>query len=88
MEEGCKRLWAAVLKQAIKDIRGNNYHRREKAQSWLINNNQGTASFLWICNILGLDPDLIRMNLTTPTPSDADAIAMQFRSKASYLLVK
>ena len=87
MEEGCKRLWAAVLKQAIKDIRCRNDRRRENALSWFNSKNKGTTSFLWICGILGLDPDLIRMGLSTPALSDVDALAMQFRCQLTNLMV-
>jgi hypothetical protein len=82
MEETCKRLWIAVLKQAIEDARCNNYHRnREKTLSWFSSENQGTGSFLWICSILGFNPNLIRMNLTASRASDVAIVTMKFRSE-------
>jgi hypothetical protein len=81
MEETCKRLWIAVLKQAIKDARGNYHRNREKALSWFNSENQGTGSFLWICNILSLNPNVTRMNLTTSRVSDVAMVTMKFRSE-------
>ncbi len=81
MEETCKRLWIAVLKQAIKDSRGNYHRNRDKALSWFSSANQGTGSFLWICSILGLNPNLTRMNLTTSRVSDVVIETMKIRSE-------
>ena len=60
-EETCKRLWAAVLEKAIKDALGDNIYLRESAWTWLRSENQGIGSFLWICTILGLKPQFVRM---------------------------
>jgi hypothetical protein len=81
MEETCKRLWIAVLKQAIEDARGNYHRNREKALSWFNSENQGTGSFLWICSILGFNPNLTRMNLTTSRVSDVVIETMKIRSE-------
>ncbi|TET63088.1 hypothetical protein E3J48_03070 [Candidatus Aerophobetes bacterium] len=55
MEKTCKRLWHAVLEQAIKDA-----HWDVAARAWFWSKNQGIGSFLWICSVLGLSPELIR----------------------------
>ncbi len=81
MEETCKRLWIAVLKHAIKDARGNYPRNREKALSWFSSENQATGSFLWICSILGFNPNLTRMNLTTSRVSDVVIETMKIRSE-------
>ena len=54
-EEAYKRLWHAVLKQAIKDARWD-----MTARTWLCSKDQGTGSFLWICTLLDLSPESIR----------------------------
>ena len=55
VEKRCKRLWHAVLKQAIKDARWD-----VTARTWFCSNNQETGSFLWICTLLDLSPGPIR----------------------------
>jgi len=60
MQDACKRLWYAVLEQAVKDAQGYYNSRREEARQWLFSENHGAASFLWICDVLGLDPDFFR----------------------------
>jgi hypothetical protein len=61
MEEACKRLWAAVLNQALEEaIEFNREKFRQNALSWLWSGNQGTGSFLWICDALNLDSKSIR----------------------------
>ena len=76
MEESCKQLWFAVLKQAIKDAQEHYSMYGENAQSWFNSNNQETTSFLWICSMLDIDPALIRMRLTTSRASYVDKIAV------------
>lgn len=76
MAEGCKKLWVAVLNQAVKDARSNHSTNRDNALSWLRSKNQGFASFLWICSTLGFDPDLIRVSSTPPMSGDMDVIAL------------
>jgi len=53
--EACKRLWHAVLQQAIKDARWD-----VTARTWFWSKDQGTGSFLWICTVLDLSPEFIR----------------------------
>lgn len=60
MEEAFKKLWSAVLQQALRDAQGNYYSYREEAREWLLSENHETASFLWVCDVLSLDPDLFR----------------------------
>jgi len=61
MEEACKRLWAAVLDQAVKEARaGKQYMLVDKARAWLESESQEVGSFLWICLVLNLDPQSIR----------------------------
>jgi hypothetical protein len=60
MPDACKRLWSAVLEQAISDVQGDSNSDREEARKWLLSENYGTASFLWICDVLGLEPNFLR----------------------------
>ena len=76
MEESCKQLWFAVLKQAIKDAQEHYSMYGENAQLWFNSKNQETASFLWICGILDIDPALIRMRLITSRANYVDIIAV------------
>jgi hypothetical protein len=64
MEKACKHLWAAVLDQAIQDAlcevpskEGNvEYIFKKKALNWFFSRCEGIGSFLWICNVLDIDP--------------------------------
>jgi hypothetical protein len=63
----CRRLWAAVLEQAIKDARDETTKRRrferadgQTAQHWFLSENGGIGSFLWICEMLDLEPRFVR----------------------------
>jgi len=54
MEMACKGLWCAVLQQAIKDSRWD-----VTARSWFFSEDQEVGSFLWICTVLDVNPELI-----------------------------
>ena len=60
--EACKDLWLAVLEQAIKDARGTRiyYSVVEEARDWFKSENEDPGSFLWICRLLGLDPEAVK----------------------------
>jgi hypothetical protein len=65
MEKDCmeieyKKLWAAVLKQAIKDAKQDLKSTLTSPGLWFYSNNDEVGSFLWICRVLNIDPDLIR----------------------------
>ena len=60
MLDACKKLWSAVLEQAVSDAQGDCNSERKEARKWFLSENCGTASFLWICKILDLEPDLFR----------------------------
>ena len=57
--ENCRRLWAAVLEQAIDDL-GRGYVYAGQAQAWFQSQNEGVGSFLWVCRMLNIDPDYAR----------------------------
>ena len=66
-----KKLWAAVLDQAIKDAGGSVEHRKEyarhlimeNAHAWFLSEDQGIGSFCWICSILEIEPEYARVLL-------------------------
>lgn len=62
-EEACRRLWAAVLKQAIEDAQNHKVADivKDEAMGWIRSENQNVGSFEWICSTLDLEPDLLRM---------------------------
>lgn len=49
---GCRRLWAAVVYQAVKDIHGS---PRGAASDWMYSKRTGIGSMRWICDMLDLD---------------------------------
>ena len=58
-----KNLWASVLDQAIFDIRSHskiNQVYSNQAIAWLNSTNTKIKSFIWICTILNLNPDIAR----------------------------
>jgi len=52
-ETGYRRLWAAVLKNAIAEME----HRGERgsAAHWIFSDKHGIGSMRWICDVLDLD---------------------------------
>ena len=61
----CKNLWIAVLKQAIEDLNDNKgYHRW--AKQWIDDDNKDLPGFLAICELLELNPDILREKLKKP----------------------
>ena len=68
-----RKLWAAVLLQAIKDLTAGtinsdivNNHRRRIAgstQYWLKADSDGVGSFIYICNVMGMDADKTRSKI-------------------------
>jgi hypothetical protein len=59
-EKGWRALWRAVLDQAFKDAEGRvgTYAHRKDAREWFRSNGEDIGSFLWICEVLELDPQV------------------------------
>jgi hypothetical protein len=63
-EKACKNLWAAVLEQAIQDAQCEMASNKENVEyiftrnalEWFYGEGREIGSFLWICNILDIDP--------------------------------
>lgn len=60
MEKEYRNLWAAVLKQAIKDAKKSLNNSLASPALWFSSDNQEIGSFLWICGILNVDPKSVR----------------------------
>jgi hypothetical protein len=68
---GERRLWAAVLAQAVYDLTGINtftnrsYHTRIRyfARLWIDSDSRDAGSFRWVCDQLDLDPGWLRRRL-------------------------
>jgi hypothetical protein len=65
-----RRLWVAVLEQAIIDLSGPNGVRggerrrlRTFSRLWFTSDNDQPGSFLWVCESLQLDPSWVRNQL-------------------------
>ena len=67
MTEGSKRLWAAVLEQAIEDVRREHGHA-DRARAWFQSEREGVGSFLWICRMLDIDPGSTRKKVMLTHP--------------------
>lgn len=52
-DSGCRRLWAAVMWQAIKDV--DHCEGRGAAFHWVYSKRTGVGSMRWICDMLDLD---------------------------------
>jgi hypothetical protein len=84
-------LWSRVLLQAIWDLAGIKLkvqkseapRLQRRTRAWFLSTKDSVGSFIWICNILSLDPDAVRervlarptaelRSLITSTPSAWD----------------
>ena len=52
-----RRLAAAVLIQALRDLTRGPKRRREEARSWMLGKTTGSLSFDLCCTLLGREPD-------------------------------
>ena len=59
-ELGAKNLWKAVLEQAFKDAQGKvgTYECSRNARVWFQSDSKDIGSFLWICEVLDLEPEV------------------------------
>jgi uncharacterized lipoprotein YmbA len=55
--EESRKLWAAVLDQAIKDALSGNLYLKKEARDWFCSKNQDIGSFLWVCSTLDINPE-------------------------------
>jgi hypothetical protein len=60
---GYRRIWAAVVYQAIRDMESE--MTRRPAIDWLYSDKKGPQSMRWICDMLDLDYDkLLHLSMT------------------------
>jgi hypothetical protein len=52
-DAGCRRMWAAVVYQAVKDMEYET--GRRPAINWMYSDRTGVGSMRWICDMLDLD---------------------------------
>ena len=70
----CRRLWAAVLSEAIAALKvwrngGKHVLEGRKAEAWLMHaETGGPGSFEWVCCVLDLDPVAVRDRLRVQFP--------------------
>ena len=60
-EAGCRRLWAAVMYQAIKDVDCGD----ARGINWVYARRNSVGSMRWICDMLDLDYSKLQMLCTT-----------------------
>ena len=68
MTDAYRKLWAAVLEQALKDMQVDVRSRKgnvrsllsEGARAWFCSESEDIGSFLWTCSILDLEPNFVR----------------------------
>ena len=70
----CRRLWAAVLSEAIASLnawrnKGKHVLEGRQAETWLLHAETcGPGSFGWVCCVLDLDPVAVRDRLRVQFP--------------------
>ena len=93
MSNGYKKLWFAVLEQAINDAEGHvegpkDYRKliTERARAWFFRKNQGIGSFLWLCLMLDLNPESVRRLIAKKynSPSMRPRIDGKSKDKSLY----
>ena len=65
-----KMLWRAVLNQAVIDFASSEYEHRldfalvqRSARCWFVSNDRGLGSFLYVCDVLSVNPAWFRKQL-------------------------
>lgn len=81
-DAGCRDLWKAVLEQAFKDAQGRvgTYEHKKDARRWFRSNRKEIGSFLWVCEVLDLDPKATLARL-----GDGGPITLPHMPMFSYL---
>lgn len=87
MMDAEKKLWAAVMRQAILDAGGKNLGalgRVEKkfypteARRWIESPASHVGSFVWICDLLGLEAGRMRSAIRSSYREAATRVSSQF----------
>lgn len=64
-DESISALWAGVIHQAIADMDSPYSGVRQLAKDWMFSPKSDAGSFVWICDMIDLDADRIRLISTT-----------------------
>lgn len=58
-------LWAAVLKQAVLDIKKRSQSHTDyiSAYEWMMSKEHYPGTFIWVCDLLNLDPEFVKAKL-------------------------
>jgi hypothetical protein len=75
-------LWSRVLLQAIWDVAGiklklpkSEVPRLQRTtRAWFSSTSDSLGSFIWICNILSLDPDSVRKRVLTKPAAELGSL--------------
>lgn len=62
-----RRLWAAVAQQAVDDLHDTAVNLPGPARAWFRDERMFIGSFLWVCQVLELDPGCVRRKLAPPS---------------------
>ncbi len=85
MDESLRRLWCAVLEQALEDAKSRSFKHKEEALEWFHSPSRGTGSFLWICSALDIDPGLIKKALPARQVIPLPSVRGQWENMAANL---
>lgn len=61
-DDPIKALWGSVLRQALQDIVYPGAYGRS-ATVWIASRRVAPCSFTWVCDVLDLNPDIIRKHI-------------------------
>lgn len=66
--ERLKMLWLGVIGQAVRDllypeVEHSSAEDREIAYDWLTSNSEAVYSYLWVCDVTDVHPDVARRRL-------------------------
>ncbi|MPZ78805.1 MAG: hypothetical protein GEU77_20070 [Deltaproteobacteria bacterium] len=64
-------LWTEVVIQAIQDLASKDPRARSSAQEWFASDNDEVGDFIWVCNIMSVEPGVVRAALAKGTVLEA-----------------
>lgn len=89
---GDKKLWAAVLHTALVDLHvphamrvyepkrettTKHLSRKESAQEWIASDDFTPGSFLWVCEVLNMDAEPLRLGIKRMTSANIKGTRIQ-----------
>jgi hypothetical protein len=81
-----RRLWAAVLLQAVEDWRSGNFRERTEAQKFFFGN---SSDFTTVCRGAGFEPDYVirkikNMGITVRRPAETIFAKVSYAQSAAH----